>query len=117
MSAASSGDRDDHVATVPNVLPLQENEISHATGTSTKGEGDGTVGSALEGREEECSMLSLSSELKQRRVQEENVLLATDVIKRNVRAKNLKQTVGEEQLNEMEVLREPKCSKKKVKDL
>lgn len=98
-------ERNEHVTMVPNVLLSQENGISHATVTTGEGVGDGTVGSTLEKRREECSMLSQSIETETRRVREENALLVGAANEYSVRMKNLKVKVEKSALNGMALLR------------
>lgn len=94
-SVGSSHDRDEHIATVSNVVLSKEDEVSPATVTSNKGEGDGTIRSASKGRRE-CSLLSVNLKLKLREVCEENLSLDAAMNEYKMRVKNFEKRGGRE---------------------
>lgn len=113
-STASSHDRYEHVAMVPNMLLSPEDDVSPVPVTNTEGEEDGTVGCTPEGRREECSVLSMSFELELRSVREENASLAATVNEYKVLVNNLEWKMNEEKLNTMTLLQKVNPSKEEV---
>lgn len=87
-SLGSSCDSSEHAAFVRNLLLSQQNEISHASVTTTEGEGASMVGNTFGERKEKCRLLTVSSELELRRVFEGNASLAVAMISYKVRVKN-----------------------------
>lgn len=71
-SAASWRDRVEHVEMVQNVIPSEEDEMSPATVTTTKAEGEDAVRGTLGERGGESSVLTVSFKLELRKVRVEN---------------------------------------------
>lgn len=70
---ALSCDRDEHAATVLNTLLLQEVGMSPAIVPTIEGEVEGTVGGPLRNQRSKFSVLTVSLDLKLRRVYQENL--------------------------------------------
>lgn len=87
LKATSSRERRELVAMVSNRVLSREYDMASATATTTEEKGDRTVGSLLEVRRNECSLLSLRLVLELRTVREENAALAGAVNDRKVRVK------------------------------
>lgn len=80
-------------------------------------EGNGTVGNALEGLGGECSVSSVSLELKPRAVRKVNLSLTAPTIEYKVHVKKLNKDMRQKKLNGMKSLRDPEQSQPKVEQL
>lgn len=87
-SATSLHDRDEHDAKVPSLLLSEKFKISPANVTTTEEKGDGTKGSTLRTRKEDCDLLSMSLEPDLREIREDSASLAAAGNGYKVRMKN-----------------------------
>lgn len=92
------------VRIVANVNTSRDDEISSAFVTTIRSDRDGLVGSTLVGSRDKFIMFSLSFELYQRRICEENASLAVDVNGYKVRVINMEKKLDEKEPNKMALL-------------